>query len=103
MEDNVVPFRKVPTTADLEARTHELSLDTKNIRFDNPHFQARLKQRGLTMRQVLEVLRKGNAASSPVEDQYGDWRIKLKRLVAGRRVQVVVAIKVECLLIVTAI
>ena len=45
------------------------------------------------MRQGLEVLRKGKGVSGPTLDEYGDYRIKLKRKVAGRRVQVVVAVK----------
>lgn len=103
MADNVVPLRGIPTASEMETLVHELSADTKNILFDSPHFQQRLRQRGLSIRQVLEVLRKGCVVSGPTQDQYGDWRVKLKRLVAGRRVQVVVAIKTDEVVVVTAI
>ncbi len=55
------------------------------------------------MRQILEVLRHGRAVSDPAADRYGEWRIKLKRRVAGRRVQVVVAVKEDHIVVVTAI
>ena len=44
------------------------------------------------MRDGLETIRGGTAVSEPVLDKFGDWRLKLRRLVAGRRVHVVVAI-----------
>lgn len=72
------------------ARLRALAFDTANMRMDHPYFQQRLLQRGVPMRQVLE--RNGEAIDGPRSDRYGDWRIKLARKVAGRRVQVVVAI-----------
>ena len=108
MSKKVVPLQPTgpvaaPTSDDLVRRIRELSSDTANIRFDHPHVQGRLAQRGLTMRQVLETLRRGAAVSSPDRDKYGDWRVKLKRRVAGRRVQVVVACKEDHVVVVTAI
>lgn len=55
------------------------------------------------MRQVLETIRKGCPVGSPQLDQWGDWRIKLRRKAAGRTVQVVVAVKTDHFVIVTAI
>ena len=80
-----------------------MATETTNLRFDHPHIQRRLVVRGITMRQILDVLRQGRATSGPTMDEYGDWRIKLKRRVAGRRVQVVVAVKEDHLVVVTAI
>jgi hypothetical protein len=48
-------------------------------------------------------LRKGEGISGPTKDQYGDWRIKVRRYVAGRRVQVVVAVKEKEFTVVTVI
>jgi hypothetical protein len=59
---------------------------------DEPHLQLRMHQRNISMRQMLEVIAEGEAIDGPRLDQYGDWRIKLARKVAGRRVQVVVAV-----------
>jgi len=73
------------------------------MRFDHPHFRLRLAERGLNMRQVLETVRKGSAVGVPTLDQWGDWRIKLRRKVAGRRVQVVIAVKADHFVLVTAI
>ncbi|MGH6735014.1 MAG: DUF4258 domain-containing protein [Methyloceanibacter sp.] len=71
------------------------------MRFDHPHFQQRLGARRLTMRHVLETVRKGCPVGNPAIDQWGDWRIKLRRKVAGRRVQVVVAVKADHFVAVT--
>lgn len=60
-------------------------------------------QRGITMRQILEVARKGEAVSGPTLDEWGDWRIKLRRKVAGRRVQIVTAVKADLFIVVTVI
>lgn len=99
MSGQVIPFPHTvppvdpPTAAEMESKVHRLAQNTANLMFDHPHFQKRLVQRKLTMRQVLETLRQGGIVGIPVKDQWGDWRVKLRRKVAGRRVQVVVAVK----------
>lgn len=62
------------------------------ISFDQPHYKERLVERDITMRQVISTIEKGEIIDGPKKDQYGDWRIKLKRFVAGRKVQVVLAL-----------
>jgi len=52
---------------------------------------------------VLETIRKGSAVGTPHLDEWGDWRIKLRRRVAGRRVQVIVAVKTDHFVVVTVI
>ncbi|MYA87932.1 MAG: DUF4258 domain-containing protein [Boseongicola sp. SB0662_bin_57] len=66
--------------------------DSANIRMDLPHFQERMIERDIDMRSVLEVLRKGRPFGLPELDEYNDWRIRMRRKVAGRRVAVVVAV-----------
>lgn len=77
--------------------------DPTRLRFSQPHAAQRMAERNINMRQVLETLRKGKASNAPELDQFGDWRIKLTRKVAGRRVQVVVALKANHVLVVTVI
>ncbi|MDE0523834.1 MAG: DUF4258 domain-containing protein [Boseongicola sp.] len=69
--------------------------DSMNVRMDIPHFQDRMVERDIDMRSVLEVLRKGRSVGPPELDQNGDWRIRMRRMVAGRRVNVVVAVHVD--------
>jgi hypothetical protein len=88
---------------DYEALVHALARDSANIQFGHPHFQQRLAERNVSMRQVLETLRTGSVIDGPKRDQWGDWRVKLQRRVAGRRVQVVVAVKDDRLDVVTVI
>lgn len=103
MRLNVVELHPKPSREALEKKVHELALDTANIDFEQPHFRERLSQRSHTMRQVLDVLRFGEAIAGPTLDKYGDWRIKLRRFVAGRRVQVVVAVQAARLVVITTI
>ncbi len=55
------------------------------------------------MRHALEALREGTIIDGPKKDKWGDWRIKVSRLVAGRRVQVVVAYKGDHFVAITII
>jgi len=95
MSANIIPFGSGPTAKFLEKRVKELAADSGNIRFQSFHVKERMDERNLNMRQVLECLRNGSRAGDPIKDEYGDWRLKLRMLVAGRRVQVVVAIKAD--------
>lgn len=108
MTANILPFRhpkhRRPSADELVQRVRALlAQDTDNVRFDNPHVKTRMAQRVLVMRQVIEACRLGECVSGPTLDDYGDWRIKLRRVVAGRRVQVVVAVKEDHFVVVTAI
>lgn len=94
--------RRQPTLAELVERVHELAKQGR-VGFDHPHVKQRMTQRGVTMRQVMEVAKKGEGVSGPTLDDWGDWRIKLKRLVAGRRVQIVTAIREDNFVVVTVI
>jgi hypothetical protein len=92
-----------PTADQLVARIRAMSLESERMRFDHPHFQRRLLQRKLNMRQVLETIKKGCPIGVPRLDQWGDWRIKLKRRAAGRKVQIIVAVKADHFVVVTVI
>ena len=101
---SLIPFpnarRTASSAARLAERVHALAADSFNVRMGEPHFRESMTKRGIDMRSVLEVLRTGRAVGAPELDEYGDWRIKLRRRVAGRRVHVVVAVcagHVECI------
>jgi len=103
MTGEIVPFPEIPSLEFLQKRVRELSQDSRNIEFDHPHMKDRMAKRDLSMRQILECLREATVVSGPKKDQWGDWRVKLQRYVAGRRVQVVVAYKGDHLVAITAI
>ena len=63
-----------------------LAADTGNIVFDREHASKRMIQRGITMKQVLEVIRYGQIVEGPFEDIRGGWRCTLERRVIGRDV-----------------
>ncbi|MCE5318128.1 MAG: DUF4258 domain-containing protein [Parachlamydia sp.] len=87
----------------LVKRTHELAKQSEAVFWDCPHVQQRMKERNVTMMQILDVLIQGKGISGPTLDKYGDWRIKLRRYSAGRMVQVVVAVKGDHLEVITVI
>ena len=101
----IVPFPKSraesPTADQLASRVHSLALaDSLNVRMNAPHFKQRMMERGINIRLVLEVLRSGRAVGRPELDEFGDWRIRMRRKVAGQRVTVVVAVcadHIECI------
>ncbi len=92
-----------PTAEQLATRVRAMSTEGDFMRYDHSHFQLRLTERKLNMRQVLETIRKGLPVGHPRLDEWGDWRIKLKRRAAGRTIQVVVAVKTDHFVVVTVI
>jgi hypothetical protein len=92
-----------PTLKELVDRVRELSKNSDNIGFMSPHVQQRMKQRGKSMREVLEVLKKGEGVKGPDLDEFGDYRIKLRRSVCGKRTQVVVAVRDRDFSVITVI
>lgn len=106
MTATIVPLRHPkapPPLGELVKRVRELAKNSDNFGFVNPHVQLRMTQRGLVMRQILETLKQGEPISGPKQDEHGDWRIKLKRNVCGRKVQVVVAVRDNSFSVVTVI
>jgi hypothetical protein len=97
-------LRKVaPTLPDLVSRVRILAEDSDNIGFVSPHLRDRMKLRGKTMREILEVLKKGEGVKGPDLDEFGDYRIKLRRCVCGKRTQVVVAVREHDFSVITVI
>ena len=105
----VVEFKAIiedespPSLLELVARVHELAEVSGNIGFLHPHLRERMQQRGKTMRDILEVLTKGEGVWGPQKDDYGDYRIKMRRCVSGKRVHVVVAVRQSDFTVITVI
>lgn len=89
---NIVPFQSPLSDGEFCVNRVRQDLPRNRVRFDQPHFRDRLRERDITMRQVLATIEKGDLIDGPKLDQHGDWRIKLKRYVAGRKVQIVLAV-----------
>jgi len=71
-----------------------------------PHAKQRQGERGITLAQILECLRKGKITEGPLRDiKTGNWRVKMERFCSGQCVIVVAEIftneKHEKLLVVT--
>ena len=84
----------IPTPASLEQCVRDLAQgDSRHVLMLRPSFKDRMDECGVDMRAVLVVLRKGRCVLKPWRDQYGDWRVMMRRRVDDRRVHVEVAVR----------
>lgn len=78
-----------------------LAKESSNLRL-TLHARARMLERDIGFRQVVETLRHGRLESGPHRDECGEWRATMKRYCAGQNVRVaVVASYSERLIIIT--
>lgn len=59
------------------------------------HARQRMKQRQITLTQVLDVLRKGSLAEPAALDLYGNWKVTVRGLSCGQSVTVAGAIEMD--------
>ena len=85
------------------AKIHEIAKKSENVFFLCDHAKGQAKKRKASSMQIFDVLKHGKGVDGPKLDRYGDWRIKLKHYTCGRIVQVVVALNVNSLTVVTVI
>lgn len=99
----VIPIDSPFSDIDHCALHIKMCLGRSDVDFEQPHFRERLQDRDITMRQVLSTLQKGKIVDGPKRDVHNDFRVKMKRYVAGRKIQVVVALNVGKCTVVTVI
>lgn len=90
MTAEIVPFGLPRPVA--EELIHRLARDGAFGMDESLDFTVKMLARGFTMRQVMETIKEGVVNQGPTRDEYGEWRCRVKRRVAGRLVRVVVAI-----------
>ena len=82
-----------PSMAQWEALVRELATDSGRIFFTR-HATERMRQRGVTHAQVLEVLQRGVIRCEPEPDmKTGHTLCRMERHIAGRSVGAVVALQ----------
>ena len=99
----VFPFDNPFFDIDRSAHHIKKCLGRSDVDFEQPHFRERLRERDVTMRQVLSTLQKGKIIDGPKRDVHNDFRVKMRRYVADRKIQVVVALNVGKCTVVTVI
>ena len=98
------PAQRKPTLQELVLRVRKLMKENPDcVGFDYPHLKERMVTRGKYMREILEVLKKGEGVKGPDLDKYGEYRIKLRRYCCGKRTQIVVAVRERELTVMTVI
>lgn len=60
--------------------------------FEEGGFTLKMLERGFSMRQAIETIKEGVVNQGPTRDEFGEWRCRVKRRVAGKLVRVAVAI-----------
>lgn len=76
----------------------ELAAVDANVKFTN-HARRRMEERGILIRQVMNVLRMGVVVEGPARNIRGNWQCTLRRFAAGTEVHVAVAIEDGVLII----
>ncbi|MGN6480281.1 DUF4258 domain-containing protein [Luteibacter sp.] len=95
---NVVPMRpQLPKTLTRdEAAALVLGiLDDGGKIIWSEHAEQRMDERDVTVRQVIQVLRRGNVTAAPVFTVDRDWKITMEAITAGDNLRVVVAVDVD--------
>lgn len=99
----IVPLHKTPSRLEAESIIQELALKGA-IRWSK-HCKERMKERGITMPQILNCLSKGKVVDEPCLSYTngGGYETAMEKGTAGEWLRVVVCIKFdEKLLIITA-
>jgi len=72
-------------------RIANISFDSDQVVFTD-HAQIRMEERGISMPDVLRILRHGDIEDPPSEDHPGEWKCKVTDKLRGRTAGVVTVI-----------
>ena len=87
---NPIPYRL--NDANARKLLREIAGDSARVVL-LPHARQRMKQRQITLVQVLAVLRNGNLAEPAALDMYGNWKVTVKGMVCGQLITAACAIE----------
>ena len=102
--NNIVPLQKIPTRLEAEEIIKKLAADGK-ISLSG-HCKIRMKEREITMQQVITCLLKGKVTDNPflTFEKGGGYETTVERTVAGDHLRIGVCLKFsQRLMIITAI
>ena len=88
----VQPLR--PSDASFIRKLRAIAADSNRVVLTD-HAKKRMKERRITLRQVLECLRKGRIDEPAHATIHGDWKATLEHQYAGDVVKVAVAIELQ--------
>jgi len=92
MTAEIIPFPRNLSKEAAQNIIRAAVVDSDKIGWSD-HAYARMEDRNVTMRQVLDTLRNGKIFSGPTLDEYDEWKVTLRKRSAGRLTRVAVAIK----------
>lgn len=108
MSADILPFQKppprkrkirVPSGSELVRKIHRM-LRFNRMLMPHPETKNLLLAKGITPMQMMSTIKQGKPIGEPVLNEDGDWQLTLKRLAAGRKTQVTMAVKADNFIIV---
>jgi len=89
-ESKVVPFGMNDQM--LSRRIAEVAKDSSKV-IILPHAKQRMRQRGVLLTQVNQVLLRGRVVEHAHRDIHGNWKCTLEATIAGDRIKVAAALR----------
>ncbi|MCW5748866.1 MAG: DUF4258 domain-containing protein [Alphaproteobacteria bacterium] len=77
--------------ASFTRKVREYATDSGNV-FVVAHARRRMAERGITLPQILEALRKGIVVEGPTLNAHRNWQATIRRFAAGEEIEVVAAL-----------
>jgi hypothetical protein len=108
MSATVLPFQKphpqkrkirAPSAPELVRKVRRMQKFGRML-MRHPQIKQWLLQKSVTSMQMLSTIKLGQPTGEPVLDENGDCRITLKRVAAGRKTQITLAVKADHFVIV---
>jgi hypothetical protein len=70
----------------------DLAKDSSNVVPQKPHCEEKMLKRRVTLRQVIECVRRGTITEGPFRNPKGNWQVNMTRHGAGEELTCTVAI-----------
>ena len=92
MKPKIVPFSM--TDVSLQKKIAEICVDSAKV-VVTKHAKTRMRERQVSLTQVLHVLRKGSVVEPAHQDIHGYWKCTLASTISGDFIKVAAALKEE--------
>ena len=87
--ENVIPLKLTAPAAEMLIR--DIAKDSAKVKLTS-HARKRMRERRVSMTQVLDVLRRGKVCEGPGRNVHGDWEVAIRWRYAGDTIKLAVAI-----------
>jgi hypothetical protein len=104
MSADVLPFpqqrrMRVPSSPEVARKVRRM-LKFNRMMMPHPKMKEWISTKSITLMQVITTLKQGEPTGEPIFNANGDWELTLRRVAAGRRTHVTIALKADHFVIV---